>query len=797
MLSKTKKKTNFYFYSFLIFTIIGLLPGFPLSQAMRFIFSNQEGMKITNITIIAFTASLFSSKQILAQAYIDKYLSDPNLTYTTIGTSTNQIADPTDLDFKPFTNELWVVNKSTAAIGGTTVTFSNAGLSNQSSVYKKDANARHFFSLPPAIAMGDNEEFANAEEVLDANFSGGSFTGSSLWSCDPKIYAVVDNPNVSAYNGSHISMVHQSPFSMGIAFDTLHKYWLFDGQNKDICMYDFATDHGPGRDDHSKSKVHRYKEVVVTRLANVPSHMVLDRKTGWLYICEPAKNRVLRMNTKTGTKKQDLQPLNETLTECWEMQNVTWEVYISTGLSKPCGIDFADNRLLVSDNANGDIIIYNTSGSAAVEMGRIQTGQAGIMGIKIGTDGRIWYVNNTQNKVMRIDHSPMAQDASIQHITFPVQQYYCGSTISPVVTLHNNGTSTLQQCTIKYAVGNGAVSTYNWTGSLTAGATASVSLPAISVNSGYQKLMIFTVNPNNNSDQNPANDRKVHFLKISPTLYNLPFNEGFQNSTFPPSDWAYNSPADWIMSRSLATANIWSRVTTAGGMGSSTACARMDNFSGSGIAGQEDDLITPPINCSNAVGQLSLSFNVAYARYNTSTNDSLVVSVSTDCGNTWTKVYGKAGSGLATAADKTSTFTPTASQWRTETINLNTYAGEPDLKVKFHSESASGNNLFIDDIKISSTNTTGIDPLTESAPEFQVFPSPSNGQFYINLSDNSENQVLVKLMNVLGEELRPFTPAYKQDSGYSMDYSDFPTGIYMMAVMTKNKVLVKKIMIDK
>lgn len=78
-------------------------------------------------------------------------------------------------------------------------------------------------------------------------------------------------------------------------------------------------------------------------------------------------------------------------------------VFADSGLTTPSGIDLIGNRLIVSDYSTGDIIIYDRSASIGVELGRISTGTPGIMGVKIGPDGKIWYVNATTNQVIRID----------------------------------------------------------------------------------------------------------------------------------------------------------------------------------------------------------------------------------------------------------------------------------------------------------------------------------------------------------------------------------------------------------
>jgi hypothetical protein len=65
----------------------------------------------------------------------------------------------------------------------------------------------------------------------------------------------------SGGNGSHLDMLHGSPFSMGIAHEVDNVFWVCDDWNKDIVRYDFVGDHGPGNDDHSDAIVNRYENI--------------------------------------------------------------------------------------------------------------------------------------------------------------------------------------------------------------------------------------------------------------------------------------------------------------------------------------------------------------------------------------------------------------------------------------------------------------------------------------------------------------------------------------------------------
>ncbi|PCH68463.1 MAG: hypothetical protein COC01_03740 [Bacteroidetes bacterium] len=335
----------------------------------------------------------------ITQSYI---VDSVTLSYETIGTSSDNVNTPRDLDFHP-DGDLWVINKGTENSGGSTVSFKNPGESNQTSDYRQDGNAWHFMSLPSGIAFSDNGNFATSTSVYDANHGTGSpFTGPALWSSDPAIYA-----QPSGGNGSHLDMLHVSPYCMGIAHEQDNVFWVFDGHSNDVVRYDFGEDHGPGNSDHDDGKIRRYPEISVDRIDDhISSHLVLDKVNKWLYVIDNGNNRVLGLDINSGTVggTPSFGPF-ETLAEYTNVTGVDWKVIVDNGLVEPSGIDVIGSRLIVSDHSNGDIIIYNKSTSPATELGRIKTGDPGIMGVVIGPDGRIWYANATDSKIIKIEVS--------------------------------------------------------------------------------------------------------------------------------------------------------------------------------------------------------------------------------------------------------------------------------------------------------------------------------------------------------------------------------------------------------
>lgn len=112
---------------------------------------------------------------------------------------------------------------------------------------------------------------------------------------------------------------------------------------------------------------------------------------------------------------------------------------------------------------------------------------------------------NATNNCLQSCAPLVNNDAGISDILDPSGSY-CSGTISPVVRLRNYGANSLTSVTINYSVDGGSNNTYNWTGNLSTGATANVTLPSVTVGPGTHSFEASTSNPNANSDPNPDND---------------------------------------------------------------------------------------------------------------------------------------------------------------------------------------------------------------------------------------------------------------------------------------------------
>ena len=334
-------------------------------------------------------------------------------TEVVIASYLDDLDDPRDLEFHPGrANELWIANRATDTI----TIVHNTGLANQTSEQRVDSNRNHFLEEVSAISFGAyhpefDYQWGSAQESRNTYNGQGSpnnFMGPALWPSSLSHFARENQNTGNGLLGSHIDMLHESPYGMGIAHDVDNVYWYNDGYYGELVRYDFQGDHDTGEHDHSDGIVQRYSEVQITRLAGVPGHMVLDKGSGVLYIADPAANRVLWVNTDdtsvTKTSIMNDASRLESLQEYARITGVEWGV-LATGLDRPTGIALHDGQLFVSQYGNGQIAAYElaTNGKSGTFLDEIQTSANTIMGIEVGPNGHLYYVDNGKDEVVRID----------------------------------------------------------------------------------------------------------------------------------------------------------------------------------------------------------------------------------------------------------------------------------------------------------------------------------------------------------------------------------------------------------
>lgn len=322
-------------------------------------------------------------------------------TFTVIGTAEDGLNVPRDLAFSPSAPEqLWTFNM----LSHGTVIFLEPGTEQQTAEVRIDAYGQHFMAYVSSAAFGDNGNFASCQESRNEWNVGpqdpDDFMGPSLWPADMDIFAMVGQafPPAGGVEGSHLDMLHQSPWCMGIAHDVDNVYWTMDGIEGNIVRYDFQGDHGPGGGDHSDGIIWRYTDATVTRLANVPGHMEVDHATGMLYVVDTGGGRVMRLDTASGTNTGSL-PGDWDGATYEGVEGADYQLLVE-GLGEPSGIALHEGRIFVSEHASGDVIAFDLEGN---ELERMSTPADRIMGITIGPAGNLWYADAGANEVVRVD----------------------------------------------------------------------------------------------------------------------------------------------------------------------------------------------------------------------------------------------------------------------------------------------------------------------------------------------------------------------------------------------------------
>ncbi|MBK9283672.1 MAG: S8 family serine peptidase [Sphingobacteriaceae bacterium] len=244
--------------------------------------------------------------------------------------------------------------------------------------------------------------------------------------------------------------------------------------------------------------------------------------------------------------------------------------------------------------------------------------------------------------------------------------------------------------------------TWSWTFQAGTPATSTSSMPTVQWAAPGTYSVGMTLSTPNGSNS----ITKISYITVSNPI-SLPLNEGFQTLPFLPANW---TPVN------IGNDNVyWSRSTAAGGFGTSTASALFDN-AGLDAAGDRDEMRTPKYNCSNVVSA-KLRFDVAYKVLNNIESDTLRVNGSTNCGASWSNLYIKGGTVLATAPLTPTAYPlwiPTSTQWRTDSINVTgLVAGQSNVMFNFVNHGHYGQGIYLDNINLffpAPTTTFAVPP---------------------------------------------------------------------------------------
>jgi len=272
----------------------------------------------------------------------------------------------------------------------------------------------------------------------------------------------------------------------------------------------------------------------------------------------------------------------------------------------------------------------------------------------------------------------------------------------------------------------------------------------------------------------------------------MPYTEGFETGLHTKYWTIVNSDSD----------KTWDTITLASSGGGTVAWM---NFYDYLRINKRDQLISAPMNFSD-YSALHLNFDHAYAQ-RASLKDSLIVSISSDCGETWTRILAAGPDNnnpnvFATHANTLEPFYPTSayhwcgSSYGTEcySLDISQWAGQSSVKIMFESFNRHGNNLFIDNIEID--GPVGIPGHGKGDPGIRIYPNPSNGVFNLTIEKvNSDLDLIV--YDLQGQKV--YTDRILSGTGIitkEINLGSLSKGIYYLRLTSENVTRVEKIVIN-
>ncbi|MCC7232188.1 MAG: choice-of-anchor J domain-containing protein [Bacteroidia bacterium] len=277
---------------------------------------------------------------------------------------------------------------------------------------------------------------------------------------------------------------------------------------------------------------------------------------------------------------------------------------------------------------------------------------------------------------------------------------------------------------------------------------------------------------------------KTGFIRVAgDPIDTIPFFQDFETAnSFPGSDGYVINPDN---------GQTWIRVSNAGYSG--TSSIRCNNYSN--VAGQVDDWVTPSFDFSNLT-QPSISFWVANARRNSTSNDELKVWASSNCGQSWIPRWTKAGAALSTVGVVSTSFIPNQpSHWRQETVSLNSFALKPKVNFKFSNISDRGNNTYIDDINITGTFVS-VDEIDDIHLGMALYPNPTSAATTIQFLLSREQDVSLNVNDLTGRLVANISKGELAGGLHEFPLLITTPGIYLVDLVVGGNHHIRKLIVS-
>jgi len=374
-------------------------------------------------------------------------------------------------------------------------------------------------------------------------------------------------------------------------------------------------------------------------------------------------------------------------------------------------------------------------------------------------------------------------DLGIRSAIAPTQSQ-CTSMVTPGVQVRNYGLNPITAFKVSLFHEGVLLETLTSNVPLTTGETTEINFTPLFLDDQDANELTFVVTQvNGGPDGNDQNNSLT--VTIAPFLPKVvPLFEDFEESTNyykitetgAQSAWMYTTAPDSTPSNQAAVLPFYNQTA---------------NF------GYQDFLITPTLDFS-ALTSVQLDFRYAYASRFSENLDGLIVLVSTNCGQDFllqNMVFERYGKNLRTAGTSDFSFIPDElSDWESVNLNLTKFAGEEQIQIAFAGVNGGGNNIYLDNISVTSANLLAYDigiKSVENLPvvscEQSAFPLVEIKNYgYENVRD-IEFQVEVNGVTFMEEFHDLFLPSGHSET-FMVNTSDFMTDGFNEFIFTISQV---------
>lgn len=337
----------------------------------------------------------------------------------------------------------------------------------------------------------------------------------------------------------------------------------------------------------------------------------------------------------------------------------------------------------------------------------------------------------------------------------------------------------------------GLPTSWEWTFEGGTPATSTARNPVVTFDSpGFKQVTLIATNENGSSTKT---DSYSILIGGAPNDFAGTYSEGFENtqSLFP-----------WVDMNYANNITSWRRVTTTGF--ASNACVMLNNADRNFLdlidpanGADYDDLYSPTFDLSG-LSEASMTFAYAYSTTAGSVEEvteRLEVSISTDCGETWSLLPSGNITGAALINNGNNPeFPPPTWSERSLTINASRRVPNVRFRFRFITTETSG-NLFIDNINV--LGPVGIDDL--SAENFMsLYPNPTNDQFTLGVHGMDKFPTSVTITDIRGALVYSniLSPT-NQSMQFSATELGLANGLYMINATNEAGNHTQKLMVGK